>query len=60
MSKSFIRDQFNFTQYIRDPQNTSLPDGVEKRHMNLYADLIFNNIKNVITKKIYIINLFQN
>ena len=50
MSKSFISDQFSFTQYIRDPKNASLPDGVEKRRMTLYADLIFNNIENVIAK----------
>ena len=40
----FQQKQYEFTAHIRDPKKNALPKNVEDRRMNIYRDLLFNNI----------------
>lgn len=42
---SFKDVQYEFTAYIRDPDNADLPEGIEQRRMAIYRDLFYNNIE---------------
>ncbi|HIF18560.1 MAG TPA: DUF2063 domain-containing protein [Cycloclasticus sp.] len=44
-----MRAQHAFTHYIRDPKNAPRPTDIEERRMNMYRDLLFTNISNVIS-----------
>lgn len=46
---SFQETQFQFTAYIRDPSTASVPDNIEKRRMDLYRELILNNLENFLS-----------
>lgn len=41
----FQRRQSAFAAYIRDPDGTSAPEGIEPRRMGIYARLVYNNIE---------------
>ncbi|MFN3717220.1 MAG: putative DNA-binding domain-containing protein, partial [Thiobacillus sp.] len=41
----FQRYQLAFTAHIRDPQANPRPPGVEARRMNIYKDLLYNNVE---------------
>lgn len=41
----FQRRQSAFAAYIRDPDGTSAPKGIEPRRMGIYARLVYNNIE---------------
>lgn len=43
--RSFTEHQFAFTAYIRDPQRSSVPGDIEKRRIDLYRELMFNNVE---------------
>jgi hypothetical protein len=45
---SFQQMQLDFTRYLRAPAEQPLPVGVEQRRMEIYRDLIYNNIENLI------------
>ncbi|MFY8272650.1 DNA-binding domain-containing protein [Pseudoalteromonas sp. SSDWG2] len=36
--------QAQFSAHIRDPENNSLPEGIEDRRMKIYRELFFNNV----------------
>lgn len=40
----FQREQFAFTAHLRDPDKVSKPDAIEDRRMNIYRELLFNNV----------------
>ncbi len=40
----FQQKQYEFTAHIRDPKNHALPKNVEDRRMNIYRELLFNNV----------------
>ena len=40
--------QHIFTQYMRNPENSVIPDNLEPRRMSVYADLVFRNIESFI------------
>ena len=42
--------QHRFTRHLRDPDHSPAPDGIEDRRMAIYRRLIFNNIKNLLSK----------
>ena len=42
--------QHIFTQYMRNPENSVIPDNLEPRRMSVYADLVFRNIESFIAK----------
>lgn len=44
----FQQTQLDFTRYLRAPAEQPLPVGVEQRRMEIYRDLIYNNIENLI------------
>ncbi|HAI96468.1 MAG: DUF2063 domain-containing protein [Cycloclasticus sp.] len=46
---SFIQTQHEFTRYIRDPKNANKPADIEERRLNIYRDLLFTNISNVLS-----------
>jgi hypothetical protein len=46
--KSFQKTQLTFTQYLRAPDETPLPDSMEVRRMEIYRDLIYNNIHSLV------------
>ena len=41
----FREIQYQFTQHIRDPENAPAPAGIEDRRMQIYRDLLFNNVE---------------
>ncbi len=41
----FREIQYQFTRHIRDPENAPAPDGIEDRRMQIYRDLLFNNVE---------------
>ena len=44
----FKQHQYAFTAHIRDPQNNDMPDGIEDRRMNIYRELLYNNVEGFI------------
>ncbi len=40
----FMQQQYAFAARIRDPQNAPLPTGIESRRMDVYEELLYNNI----------------
>jgi len=40
----FKKTQLDFAAHIRDPENTSAPDSVETRRMNIYIELFINSL----------------
>ena len=46
--RSFTEQQYAFTAYIRDPENNPAPDDIEKRRIEMYRELFFNNIESFI------------
>lgn len=42
---SFITTQHRFTQYIRNPSTAPAPSDIEKRRIDIYRDLFFNNLQ---------------
>ena len=49
MPESLEQLQQQFTRHLRDPQHHPAPAEIEDRRMQIYRDLLFNNIKNFIT-----------
>ena len=45
---AFKKHQYEFTAHIRDPKKNAMPDGVEDRRMNIYRELLYNNIEGFI------------
>ncbi len=41
----FQKTQYEFVKYIRDPDHNSAPLNIEKRRMDMYRELVFNNIE---------------
>ena len=42
--EGIFEQQHIFTQYMRDPENSPMPDDIEPRRMSIYSDLVFRNI----------------
>ncbi|MBK8186096.1 MAG: putative DNA-binding domain-containing protein [Cellvibrio sp.] len=49
MIKSFQKTQFEFTQYLRDPESLGLPGNIQPERMQVYVELIYNNIEGFIS-----------
>ncbi|MGH8497405.1 MAG: HvfC family RiPP maturation protein [Methylococcales bacterium] len=45
----FTQQQTRFTAYIRDPESSSVPEGIEKRRIDLYRELMFNNVESFLS-----------
>lgn len=46
---SFTQTQIQFAQHIRDPEKQPKPMDIEDRRMNIYRDLLYNNIENLLS-----------
>ena len=46
--KSFQNIQLEFTRYLRSPGETPMPGGIAPRRMEIYRDLIYNNIESLV------------
>ena len=44
----FKKHQYEFTAHIRNPSDNKMPDGIEDRRMNIYRELLYNNIEGFI------------
>jgi uncharacterized protein len=49
MTNSFQQTQFNFTQYLRDPDGQLIPNAIPQERMQVYVELIYNNIEGFIS-----------
>ena len=47
--RSFTEHQFAFTAYIRDPKRSAVPEDIEKRRIDLYRELMFNNVESFLS-----------
>ncbi len=45
---AFKQHQYAFTAHLRDPEKNAMPDGIEDRRMNIYRELLYNNIESFI------------
>lgn len=45
----FIQHQRAFTAYIRNPQNSPVPIGIEERRMKIYSELFYNNVQSLLS-----------
>jgi len=43
------RAQYSLTQYLRNPERCAAPEGVERRRLQVYQELIFNNIEDFLS-----------
>lgn len=41
--------QKNFCGYLRDPDNRAAPEGLNRRRLDVYRDLIFNNVESLLS-----------
>ena len=48
MSESFQQLQYQFAAHLRDPVANPPPEGLEDRRLQIYRDLFFNNIENLL------------
>jgi len=46
---TFKEVQYQFTDYLRDPENKAKPDGIEQRRLAVYRDLFYNNIEGFVS-----------
>jgi hypothetical protein len=44
----FQQHQLAFTATIRSPEQNPTPDGIEERRMNIYRELVYNNIEDLL------------
>ena len=44
----FVRQQYAFAAYIRNPEKHPCPAGIEQRRMQIYHELFFNNVEDFI------------
>lgn len=59
-SNSNQRDDFQavqraFTRHLRDPSTHAAPDGIEERRIQIYRDLIYNNIQDFLANSFPVI-----
>jgi hypothetical protein len=46
---NFTDTQYQFSAYIRDPENNPAPDNIEQRRMTIYQELFYNNIESFVS-----------
>lgn len=45
MSNSFQQSQRRFAAWVRDPDNQPVPEGIERRRLAIYRELVYGNIE---------------
>ena len=53
---AFKKHQYAFTAHLRDPEQNTMPDGIEDRRMKIYRELLYNNIESFISSGFPIIH----
>ncbi|WP_243391594.1 DNA-binding domain-containing protein [Pseudohalioglobus lutimaris] len=48
-SSTLRRDQLQMAAYLRDPNKSPAPPGVEERRLKVYRDLVYNNVEGFIS-----------
>jgi len=56
--QEFQKKQYAFAKYLRDPENTAIPDNIEPRRIHVYRDLFFGNIKSLISQTFPVLRKF--
>ena len=51
----FIRLQYEFTSHIRSPDQNPAPVGIEDRRLNIYRELLYNNVEGFIANNFPVI-----
>lgn len=49
MTPNFVEVQKTFTAHMRDPSVNPGPADIEDRRLQIYRDLVFNNIESLIS-----------
>ncbi|MCI0655301.1 MAG: putative DNA-binding domain-containing protein [Methylococcaceae bacterium] len=57
---SFTEQQCRFTAYIRNPESSSVPEGIEKRRIDLYRELMFNNVESFLSTSFPVLRRIMN
>lgn len=57
---AFKKHQYEFTAHIRDPLNNASPDGIEDRRMDIYRNLLYNNVEGFIANGFPVIRQLYN
>lgn len=52
---NFQTQQYRFTAYLRDPANTPVPGDIEPRRINVYRELVYNNLESFISNSFPVI-----
>lgn len=47
--------QYAFAAYLRDPVQTPPPTGIEQRRLDVYAELVFNNVESLLSSNFPVI-----
>ncbi len=56
----FKQAQYTFTAHLRDPEKNPAPKGIEDRRMNIYRNLLYNNIEGFLAKGFPVIRRIYN
>jgi hypothetical protein len=57
---AFKKHQLEFTAHLRDPQKNRMPAGIEDRRMQIYRDLLYNNIEGFVASGFPVIRKIYN
>lgn len=57
---AFKKHQYEFTAHLRDPEKNAMPDDIEDRRMNIYRELLYNNIEGFIASGFPILRKIYN
>lgn len=59
-AKAFKKIQYDFTAHLRDPEKNPAPEGIEDRRLNIYRDLLYNNIESFLSNGFPVIRSIYN
>ncbi len=55
LQPEFVRLQFEFTRHIRNPEGNPAPAGIEDRRLQIYRELLYNNVEGFIANNFPVI-----
>ncbi len=60
MRVNFKQKQAEFVAYIRRPESNPMPEEIESRRMQMYRELLFNNVDNFLSSNFPVLNQILN
>ncbi len=57
---AFQETQYAFAAHLRDPENVAAPEGIENRRMQIYRELFFNNLRNLLARTYPVLKRLHN